>query len=478
MDKIVDLLIIGAGPAGMAAAIRAQALGLSTTVVDEQPAPGGQIWRGVERSAARDMIDMLGDAYGEGAAWVARFRSCGAKYEPDTRVWQIERAFTEAASPGVPTAPGDAWHVFMSRASRAYCVKARCVLLATGAQERPAPFPGWTLPGVLPVGAAQILLKTSRQVPEHPVWIAGSGPLPLLYMTQLLHAGGKIAGWLDTTPPGGWARALPHLRHAASAWRDVAKGMRWQYGLSRGRFPIFRNVTELRAEGNLRINQITFTTPRGGRQTVQAQALLIHEGVVPSIHMTQALGCQHRWDEEQACLVPELDQWGASSQAGVFVAGDGAGIGGANAACVRGELAAIGVAAQLTKLTDESAHRFAEPLRHQLRSNLAIRPLLDAVYRPRKDVYSPVDETIVCRCEELSAAEIRASAAIGQPGPNQVKSYTRAGMGPCQGRQCGHTVSNLISATQCRPIAEVGFFKIRPPLKPVTLAELSSIDTH
>ena len=100
-------------------------------------------------------------------------------------------------------------------------------VLALGAQERPAPFPGWTLPGVLTVGAAQILLKTSRQVPAEPVWVAGSGPLPLLYMAQLLRAGGKVAGWLDTSPPGGWRRALPWLGDALSAWGDVSKGLAW-----------------------------------------------------------------------------------------------------------------------------------------------------------------------------------------------------------------------------------------------------------
>lgn len=479
--SVVDLLIVGAGPAGMAAAIRARGLGLTTMVVDEQPAPGGQIWRGIERASTDGISKVLGAAYQQGEQWVSRFRSSGAIYEPDTRVWQIERddsgATSSIAAAGGDASPQPMWQVFMSNAQQARLVRARCVLIATGAQERPTPFPGWTLPGVMPIGAAQILLKTSRQVPEHPVWIAGSGPLPLLYMTQLLSVGGKIAGWLDTTPHGGWSRALPHLGTAAAAWRDLMKGVWWQLDLLRGKFPIFRNVSDIRAFGDDRLQQIKFRTAQGGQQSFGAHALLIHEGVVPSIHITQALGCKHYWNVAQACLIPELDDWGGSSVPGIFVAGDGAGIGGANAACVRGELAAIGVAAVLNKLTDEAAERQATSLRRQLRSHLSIRPMLDAIYRPRQEVFEPADETIVCRCEELSAAEIRASARIGEPGPNQVKSYTRAGMGPCQGRQCGHTVANLIAATQCRPIAEVGFFKIRPPLKPVTLAEISSIQT-
>src|SRR5690606_25515265 len=129
------------------------------------------------------------------------FRASGVRYEPGTQVWQIE--------------PG--WKVFMSRGGQARCVQAGRVLLATGAQERPAPFPGWTLPGVLTVGAAQILLKDAREVPHEPPWIAGSGPLVLLYMAQLLRAGQRIGGWLDTAPMDRWRRALPHVGPALRA---------------------------------------------------------------------------------------------------------------------------------------------------------------------------------------------------------------------------------------------------------------------
>ena len=161
MSRAVDLLIIGAGPAGMSAALRARRLGLSVLVVDDQPAPGGQIWRDVETKVDTGIGKLMGDDYAAGLPLVHAFRASGALYEPGTQVWQIE--------------PG--WQVYMSRAQQAECVQAANVLLATGAQERPAPFPGWTLPGVLTVGAAQILLKNARQIPKSPPWIAGGGPL-------------------------------------------------------------------------------------------------------------------------------------------------------------------------------------------------------------------------------------------------------------------------------------------------------------
>jgi NADPH-dependent 2,4-dienoyl-CoA reductase/sulfur reductase-like enzyme len=460
MTQTVQTLIVGAGPAGMSAAVRLRQYGMQVMVIDEQPAPGGQIWRAVETAGKGPAAAVLGPDYQSGAALAARFRASGAEYRPQASVWQIE----------------DGWHVYMTRDGKAEVVQAAQVLLAIGAQERPAPFPGWTLPGVMTVGAAQILLKTSNEVPAEPVWIAGSGPLVLLYMTQLLRAGGRIAGWLDTTPAGAWRRALPHAGQALAGWRDLRKGLRWMRELRHAGVLHVRGVQSLRGLGTDHLEAIEYATAGASGQRVPATLLLVHEGVVPSIHMTRAIDCRHAWDAAQSCFVPQVDEWNQSSQPGLFVAGDGAGIGGAKAACLRGELAAIGMALQAGRLDPASARGDAAPLRAALRRELALRPLLDAMYPPRADTRRPADETIVCRCEELTAGEIRRAATIGRPGPNQIKSLTRAGMGPCQGRQCGYTVAHILADVQSRPVAEVGFYRVRPPLKPLTLGELAALD--
>lgn len=461
MIREFDALIVGAGPAGMSAAIRLRAHGMNVLVVDEQHAPGGQIWRAVETVAATPAGDLLGDEYRAGAALAGSFRRCGAVYESGTQVWQIEPD----------------WHVYMTRERRAEVVRARQVLLATGAQERPAPFPGWTLPGVLTVGAAQILLKTSRQVPAHPVWVAGSGPLVLLYMAQLLRAGGRIEGWLDTAPRDTWRRALPYLADALRCAGEVGKGLEWLRGLHRAGIRRIRGVREFRALGDDCLRQIEYSTAGGRTERADARVLLVHEGVVPSIHMTRALECKHDWDARQACLAPVLDEWGQTSRPGIYVAGDGAGIGGARAACVRGDIAALGMALRAGALDQRQAAAAAAPLRRALAGVLRLRPMLDALYPPRPGIFAPSDDTIVCRCEELTAGDIRKAAELGQPGPNQIKSFTRAGMGPCQGRQCGYTIAHILAEKQQRPVADVGFYRIRPPLKPLTLGELASLDT-
>lgn len=456
----IDLLIVGAGPAGIAAAVAARRHGLTVLVVDDQPAPGGQIWRAAETVAATPRGARLGAAYCTGAKRTAAFRACGATYEPGCQLWQIEPGF----------------RAFLTQQRKARIVTAKAVILATGAQERPAPFPGWTLPGVLTVGAAQILLKTADQVPEKPVWVAGSGPLLLLYMTQLLAAGGKIAGFLDTTPRGRLAAALRHLPRALGRVGDLAKGFAWTRTLKRAGVPVIRHVAELAAEGEGRLQRLRYRTADGREATVPAEILLIHEGVVPGIHAPLALGCAVEWRAEQHCYAPILDAWGETSQPGVFVAGDGAGIGGAHAAELRGALAGLRAAINLGGLTEAAAEHEARPLRRDLKRELALRPFLDALFAPRPQVFAPADETIICRCEEVTAGDIRTRAALGRPGPNQLKAFTRAGMGPCQGRQCGYPMMHLIAAVQQRPVADVGFYRIRPPLKPVTLGELASLD--
>lgn len=461
MTREFDVVVVGAGPAGMSAAVRLRSSGLSVLVVDEQPAPGGQIYRAVEAVAPTAIGRVLGEEYLAGASLAESFRRSGAVYEPLTQVWQIE--------------PG--WRVFMTHGGRAEAVRAKRVVLALGAQERPTPFPGWTLPGVLTVGAGQILLKTSRQVPSQPVWIAGTGPLPLLYMAQLIRAGGKIAGWLDTAPTDTFRRALPWAGAMLAGWKEIRKGLQWTSELKKAGVRHIRGVVNIRALGDGRLQEVEYTLHDGTTRREPAEVLLSHEGIVPSIHVTRALDCHHVWSEQQSCLVPDLDEWGETNQQGIFVAGDGAGIGGAKAAAVRGELTAIGVVHRAGLLSGEVAQLQASALRKRLRSLLQLRPMLDALYPPRPGILEPDDETIVCRCEELTAGDIRKAAALGQPGPNQLKAFTRAGMGPCQGRQCGYTVAHIIAAEQRRPVTEVGFYRIRPPLKPLTLGELATLET-
>ncbi|NPU66331.1 FAD-dependent oxidoreductase [Bradyrhizobium sp. 83012] len=455
-----DLLIVGAGPAGMMAAITARRYGIGVLVVDDQAAPGGQIWRSVETQAASERGAILGRTYQDGKATTDAFRASGAHYEPRTQLWQVEPGF----------------RAFVTHDGKARTIEARAIILATGAQERPAPFPGWTVPGVLTVGAAQVLLKTAGQIPAKPVWVAGCGPVPLLYIVQLLNAGGQIAGYLDTTPAGSHWTALRYLPRALRAAGALLKGLAWKAILRHRRVPVIRHVVELEAHGSDRIESLSYRTADGREETVSADHLLVHEGVVPNVHVPLGLGCAVEWRDQQDCYVPVLDPWGETSKAGIFVAGDGAGIAGAKAAQCRGALAAHRLAVQLGYADEQNMLKDASCVQKSLARELALRPFLDTLFRPRSRIFSPTDDTVICRCEEVTAGEIRAMAQIGGCGPNQIKAFTRAGMGPCQGRQCGYTVTRILAEMQNCPASEIGFYRVRPPLKPVTLGELATLD--
>ncbi|RLQ85203.1 NAD(P)/FAD-dependent oxidoreductase [Notoacmeibacter ruber] len=451
-----DVAIIGAGPSGMAAAVTLSALSLSVIVIDEQPAPGGQIWRSIERNQTSSVWSALGADYSKGSQLVESFRNARIDYLPMTQLWQIE----------------DGWTLFLTADHKAWSINAKVLLLANGAQERPVPFPGWTLPGVMGVGAAQILLKSGNMLPKGKLWIAGAGPLPLLYAKQLMDLNVAVEGFLDTSGRPALS-ALSHLPRALKDVKSLAKGLRWRREVA-GKTRLVGRVENFHASGERRLEFVNWTTCSGAQQA-EADILLVHEGVVPRIHETLALGCIHDWDNQQMCMTPRLDEWRQTSRANLYVAGDAGGIGGWLAATITGEIAALGAARRLGVTGDAQAMGRRKRLDERLRKALAIRPFLDALFLP--PAHRIPDNVIVCRCEEVTAGTVRAAARNSAPDPNAVKAATRCGMGPCQGRQCGYSVQRIIADVHEVPVEEVGFYNIRPPLKPVTLGEIASLET-
>jgi NADPH-dependent 2,4-dienoyl-CoA reductase/sulfur reductase-like enzyme len=457
-----NIVVVGAGPAGLAAATVAAEQGATTVLLDEQPAAGGQIYRAVEQSQRAPVLRrILGPDYARGGDLVARFHASGAQYAPGAAVWQI-------------TPEREVW---ATRSGRSDSMQAGAVILATGAMERPVPVPGWTLPGVMTAGAVQILLKSSGIVPAEGLVLAGSGPLMYLLAWQLLRAGVAPAALLDTATIDNARRALRHLPTAlgATALGYLRKGMSLKFALRRAGLVTHRAVTDIRIEGTDRAEAVSFRS--GGQQRrVAATLVALHEGVIPAQQATRSIGCAHVWDDVQRCFRPQLDAWGNTSIPGILVAGDAAGIGGARAAEHAGRIAAWEALCRIGRVDAARRDRAAAPDRAGLAAHLAIRPLLDRMYAPRDEILRPADDVMVCRCEEVTAGQIRDVVSKGCQGPNQAKSFLRAGMGPCQGRMCGTTVSELIAAELGTDVANTGYYRIRPPLKPVTVGELAALD--
>ena len=412
--------------------------GLSTVLFDENPGVGGQIYRAITFSPVKDRA-ILGEDYWAGADLAAEAQASGALIVNGATVWSLDPARL----------------VGVSIAGQARLIQAGRVIIATGSLERPFPIPGWTLPGVMSAGGAQTVL-------------AGGGPLLWLLAAQILRAGGKIDAILDTMPRRNWLRAVAHLPDFVLS-PYFAKGLKLLREV-RAKVRVIR-TDRLEAVGDDRLREVVFDVGDEERR-MPADLLLLHQGVVPNVNLAMAAGLAHAWNDRQICFEPVLDEWFTSSVPGIAVAGDGAGIAGGTAAVERGRIAAI---AAIRALKPEAPLPDAQVIRQKLQREEMGRPFLDWLNRPADAFRQPEGETIVCRCEEVTAKQVRDTADLGCEGPNQMKSFLRCGMGPCQGRLCGLTVTELIAAQRGTTPADVGYYRLRPPVKPITLAELASL---
>jgi len=451
-----DLIIIGSGPAGMSAARRAASADLSVLILDEQPAPGGQIYRDVDRASAL-RGDILGKDFRDGQTLTKGLQHDNITHLKGAVVWQIE----------------DGTHVAFTRDGRAEFASSQRILLATGALERPMPVPGWTLPGVMTAGAAQILLKQSGIACERAV-LVGSGPLLYLVATQMVRAGVPPLALVETQTKTDLMRAMRHVRGALRGWPYLLKGLKMLFELRGSGITRHVGATQIAVDGAQCATAVTFRIGNT-KHRIECDTVLLHHGVVPNTQAARSIDIPHSWDDAQNCFAPECDEWGRSSVATVFIAGDGAGIRGAKAAAYAGEIAALEIAHDLNIVSKEDRDASVQPLRKGLNAERAARPFIDVAYPPYAGALTPSDDTIICRCEEVTAGDVRRMAGLGCIGPNQTKAFGRPGMGPCQGRYCGLSVTQILSAANEIPPNKTGYYRIRPPLKPITLGEIAAM---
>ncbi|WP_375748546.1 FAD-dependent oxidoreductase [Vibrio sp. HN007] len=450
-----DIAIIGAGPAGMQAAYVAASYGASVVVLHDKSSVGGQIYRNVSDSPLSDP-NILGKDYVKGQALVERFQECSAEVLLDASVWHV----------------GDNGEVLYSVDGQTHTLQAREVIIATGAMERPFPVKGWHLPGVMSAGSAQVMLKSDGLVKEDAVF-AGSGPLLYVIVAQYLRLGVKVKAVVDTTPKQHFIRAGFKFFDALSKVDMAFKGIGLLDEIRRSKVPFYRYAEQLTVSGKEKVEGICFTQS-GKKVEIQTKHVFLHQGVIPNLNLTRAIGLEHIWNEQQLCWHPQLDKWGNSSVENISVAGDSSAIVGADGAEYTGSNCALNVLYRLGKITKEVRDNQARENFSKLEKLNRFRKFIDTLYRPVEENRIPkYQNVIVCRCEERTVADLKQGFLSGAKEPNALKGLTRCGMGPCQGRQCGHTVSELLAAWRRKPVSEVGYYRLRSPMRLLTLEEFS-----
>ncbi len=455
-----DVLVVGAGPAGLACARTAAAAGLDVVVIDERRGPGGQYYKQPSDPRPGRRLDAQ---FRDGRRLIDQALASGARLHTGMTVWG---AF----------APD---HVVAVGSELSLTVRARRLVLGTGAYERGVPMPGWTLPGVMTTGAAQTLLRSYGTPAGRRVLVTGNGPLNLQVAAELALAGVQVVGVAEVADPFGW-RSAPALAQMAAAAPGLARdGARYLAVLRRHRVPVHARTAVIRCDGDTVLRTATLARldaaghpVAGTERTLEVDAVCTGFGFAPSTEISRALGCEHRYDPGRDVLEVVRDDAGLTSLPTVRVIGDGGASQGAKVALAQGELAGAALVAELRGGAGQGSGSAA---RRRLRRNLRFQRALSRAYAaPHLALQLADDDTVVCRCEDVTLADARADAGLLSSGA--IKRVTRAGMGPCQGRYCGATLQAI--ARDNSGVAVDAFSGLRPqaPIKPVRIGQIADRD--
>lgn len=445
------VIVVGAGPAGLRAAERLVAAGLRPVLVEEGARDGGQIYRRQPPGFTRPPDALYGSEAAKATALHAAAEALRPQVEwrPETLVWAVRESALLVASGG-----------------RAESLPFRALILATGATDRIMPLPGWTLPGVTSLGGAQIALKAQAcAIGARPVFL-GTGPLLYLVAWQYMKAGVAVQAVLDTSPFRHRVAALPDLVARPGV---LARGIACTAALRRRGVRIATGVAPVGVEGEGRVAALRWRGAAGREQRTDCDALGLGYGLRSETQLADLAGCAFGFDEVARQWLPRVDEDGRSSVEGVYLAGDGALVRGADAAELAGRLAAGAALRDLGEPVEETE---MAGLRRALLPMTCFRRGLERAFPwPARLAAALPDETIVCRCEAITAGALRhAGGALGAPEVNRAKAFVRTGMGRCQGRMCGLAAAEILAAARSEPVEAAGRLRGAAPVKPLPVA--------
>ena len=461
-----EFTIIGGGPGGVAAAIEAAKAGVKVTLLDENERLGGQIYRQLEKGFKVTDSDVLGIDYEKGLELLSQFNSLTdrIRYLNNATVWGISKDRTLAFTQGATSSK----------------LSFRNLLLATGAYDRPVPFPGWTLPGVLTAGGAQKLVKTERVLPGKKILLAGTGPLQLVLAYQILKAGGKIEAILEASNISiNWLKGLKGIW---GNWDVLNEGWGYLRNIQKSGIPLLRSHIILKAHGDGRVQGAVIAKtdknwrPRpGNTRKMQVDTICLGYGLVSSTELALLAECDHTYDLCLGGFIPIRNENLETTVPGIYAVGDGAGVAGSKIAIEEGLIAGVSVACSLGYMPNADARKHIRLFQKRLDKLIRFRKVLDEMSMPRAGLYELVkDDTIVCRCEEITLKEIKDAMADGATHTKDIKRLTRIGMGPCEGRMCGPTLIEIMRRQPNVHPDALEFLPPRPSIKPVALGVLAA----
>jgi NADPH-dependent 2,4-dienoyl-CoA reductase/sulfur reductase-like enzyme len=463
IQEEIPLVVIGGGPAGLSAAVAAAEAGASVLIIDENPQAGGQIYRQLPETYHVNDPVVLGADYADGQTLLQQANRLSDRITiwNDALVWSVFE-------------PGQ---LAVARGADLVLLQAGAIVVATGAYERPFPVPGWTLPGVMTAGGAQVLLKSQRVLPGQRVLLAGSGPLQLVVANQLLVAGTEVVAVADSSSTLNAWRYLPDLIRRPDL---IKQGLDYLFQLKKRCVQMLRSHILMAVEGDTRarravLGRVDSTGRSAGtdKKTFDVDTVCIGYGLIPTIWLTSMLGCTHSYNDLLGGWIPSYNPNMQTDIPGVFVAGDGAGIAGVIAAKMEGRIAGLFAAAHIGTISTSRAQQEARAVRKQLVSLGKFRRALDQMYRIDPDVYANIsDDTIVCRCEGATAGDIRKAIRAGTPALNDIKKRTRSGMGYCQGTNCMPTIAAILGREFGIKPETIRMMTPRPPARPVPMSLL------
>ena len=458
-----ELLVIGAGPGGLSAAIAARQAGAQVVVVDERSQAGGQYFKqiGVEASAGL----AADQQHREGAALIEAARGLGVEIRSGVMVWG---AFDPDGYAAVAQ-------------GRSYRFAPKATIVATGAYERGWPVPGWTLPGVMTTGAAQTLWRTARRLPGRRVLIAGNGPLNLQLAAELIEGGAEVVAVVEAAKRPGLTQLGALCAMAIASPALVRDGLRYHLRRRAGGAEMIYGMMLAsvdKGSGGLHVRIVDVKPPKPGspmrERAFDVDVVCLGYGFEPSNELLRVLGCGHDFDPVRRHLVTRRDERGRTDVAGTYALGDCTGLGGARAALAEGTLIGLCAAEDLGYGIDRTlAARRASATATLARHRHFQRALWSLYAAPAYSARLATPETLICRCEEITFGQVEAALAESMSEVGAVKRRTRLGMGRCQGRYCAPVLESLMAERLGQPRGEFSGFAPRVPVKPVSIEELA-----